>query len=55
MELLKQYIVTTGRKPRYLKLRVDNATECTLHEMVDYCQEIDIILLVPTRCRVQPH
>jgi len=42
VELLGQYVVTTGRKPRYL--RVDNAKEFTSQDMVDYCQENDIIL-----------
>ena len=40
--LLKQYITTTGRKPRYL--RVDNAKEFTSNEMVDYCRDNGIIL-----------
>jgi len=30
VELLEQYVVTTGRKPRYL--RVDNAKEFTLQD-----------------------
>ena len=34
--LLKQYINTPGRNPRYL--RVDNAKDFTSHEMVDYCR-----------------
>ena len=39
---LKQYINTTGRKPRYL--RVDNAKEFTSSGMVDYCHDNNIIL-----------
>jgi hypothetical protein len=42
VELLKQCIVTTGRKPRYL--RVNNAKEFTSQEIVDYCKDNDIIL-----------
>ena len=42
MELLKQYVATTGRKPR--NFRVDNAKEFTSQEMVDYCKDNDIIL-----------
>ena len=42
VELLKQYITTTGRTPRYL--RIDNAKEFTSQEMVDFCNENDIIL-----------
>ena len=34
VELLKQYITTTGRTPRYL--RIDNAKKFTLQEMVDF-------------------
>ena len=52
VELLKQYVVTTGRKPRYL--RVDNAKEFTLQEMVDYCKDNDIILqpvVATTQCK----
>ena len=37
VEILKQYVLTTGRKPRYL--RVDNAKEFTAQEMVDYCKD----------------
>ena len=40
--LLKHYITTTGRKPRYL--RVDNAKEFTSNEMVEYCRDNSIIL-----------
>jgi len=42
VELLKQYISTAGRTPRYL--RIDNAKEFTSQEMVDFCSENDIIL-----------
>jgi len=42
VELLKQYVLTTGRKPRYL--RVDNAKEFTSQEMADYCKDNNIIL-----------
>jgi len=42
VELPKQYITTTGRTPRYL--RIDNAKEFTSKEMVDFCSENDIIL-----------
>jgi len=42
VELLEQYITTTGRTPRYL--RIDNAKEFTPQEMVDFCSENDIIL-----------
>ena len=42
LELLKQYVVTTGRKPRYL--RVDNAKEFISQDIVDYCRDNDIIL-----------
>jgi len=42
VELLKQYVLTTGRKPRYL--RVDNAEEFTSQEMVDYYKDNNIIL-----------
>jgi len=42
VELLKQYVLTTGRKPRYL--RVDNTKEFTSQEMVDYCKDNNIIL-----------
>jgi len=38
--LLKQYVVTTGRKPRYL--RVDIAKESTSHKMGDYCEKITL-------------
>ena len=38
VELLKQYITTTGCTPRYL------AKEFTSQEMVDFCSENDIIL-----------
>ena len=56
VELLTQYVVTTGRKTRYL--RVDNAKEFTSQEMVDFCQENDIIrgsnslLQTTTPCKV---
>ena len=42
VELLKQYITTTGRTPRYL--RIDNAREFTSQEMVDFCSDNNIIL-----------
>jgi len=50
VEFLKQYITTTGRTPRYL--RIDNAKEFTSQEMVDFCSENDIILRLQrkTRC-----
>ena len=38
VELLKQYITTTGRTPRYL--RIDNAREFTSQEMVDFCDNV---------------
>jgi len=42
VELLKQFVLTTGRNPRYL--RVDSAKEFTSQEMVDYCKDNNIIL-----------
>ena len=42
VELLKQHVVTTGRKPR--DLRVDNAKEFTSQEIVNFYQENNIIL-----------
>jgi len=42
VELLQQYITTTGRTPRYL--RIDNAKEFTSQEMEDFCSENGIIL-----------
>ena len=42
LELFKQYVVTTGRKPRYL--RVDNAKEFISQDIVDYCRDNDFIL-----------
>jgi len=42
VESLKQYINTTDRTPRYL--RIDNAKEFTWQEMVDFWSENDIIL-----------
>jgi len=42
VELLKQYIATTDRTPRYL--RIYNAKEFTLQEMVDFCSENHNIL-----------
>jgi len=42
VELLKQYITTIGRTPRYL--RIDNSKEFTSQEIVDFCSENDIIL-----------
>jgi len=38
VELLKQYVTTTGRSPRYL--RIGNAKEFTSQEMVDFCSEM---------------
>jgi len=42
IQLLKQYITTTGRTPRYL--RIDNAKEFTSQEMVDFCSEHNIVV-----------
>jgi len=42
VELLKQYMTTTGHTPRYLCIK--NAKEFTSQEMVDFCCENDIIL-----------
>jgi len=42
VELLKKYMTTTERMPRYL--RIDNAKEFTSQEMVNFCSENDIIL-----------
>ena len=42
VELLKQYVLTTGLKPQYL--RVNNAKEFFSQEMVDYCKDNNIIL-----------
>ena len=44
LELLKAYIATTGKKPRYL--RVDGAKEFATPEMENYCIEHGIILQV---------
>jgi len=42
VKLLKQYITTTGRAPR--NLRIDTAEKSTSQEMVDFCRENNIIL-----------
>jgi len=42
VELFKQYVLTTGHKPRYLRVDHDNAKEFT--PVVDYCKYNDIIL-----------
>jgi len=42
LELLKQYVVATGRKPRYLL--VDNAKEFISQDIVDYCRDNNTIL-----------
>jgi len=48
VELLKQYITTTGRTPRYL--RIDNAKEFTSQELVDFCSDHNIILQPAVTC-----
>jgi len=55
VELLKQYITTTGHTPRYL--RIDNAKKFTSQKMVDFCSENDIILqpvVTTILCSVAP-
>jgi len=48
VELLKQFITTTGRTPRYL--RTDNAKEFTSQELVDFCSDHSIILQPAVTC-----
>ena len=44
LDLLKQYVTTTGRNPRYI--RVDSTKDFTSQKVVDYCRDNDIILQV---------
>jgi len=54
LELLKQYITTTGRAPRYL--RIDNAKELTSQKM-NFCTENNVILqpavATTLQCRIE--
>ena len=42
VDLLRAYINTTGKRPRYL--RVDGAKEFVSNDMVEYCVQNNIIL-----------